>query len=229
MDISLIPLNAVSWGVGSVCVMVFALKSFYRHRKLQIAVSYYFGWFGLLVSIAMAGYSFPAFFSQNIDLLRTFYTAGDGVLYLALLVQARMLWFLALRSQIAFLLIGVPVAIVGGVSWLIEARGAALSIQDNFMYFVTPRLSSLLQGWLLLALLLPTGYYFIREGLNQIEPKAKAKSIAVGLAYLIVGANSSFNNFANSGLESPSTSIQNIVIFLVLLVATLWPSAKKSI
>lgn len=225
-----IPFNTIVWGIGSIGLLLFGYRNWTVYLQSNNYLNRYFALFGLVLGVSLGFTAFPLVFSHNMDTVRPYFLAGDLLLYGAILVQARIMWYIGLKHRVAFSTIITPAIAASLLSWGIEVQRAQLSLESNFVHYHYPTLSSWIIAALLAFIILPAGFFFIRRGIAERKraPGAAVKSVAIGTAYLLIGGGSAYNYAFNHGADTLSASSINFIFYLVLIAVVVVPPVRKA-
>lgn len=229
MIVEQVPFNSLSWSVGSLAVLLFGYRSWLSWRQTGSQLSKYFGWFGFVLGTSLGFAALPAYFSTDGATLRTYFVLGDSLLYAALLIQARIMWFIGLKHKIAFGWILAPALVASAVSWVAELLGTSVNYSSDFLHFQYPQLSSWIIAAMLVGIILPGGIFFIREGLRagSVHVSSTFKAVSIGLAYLLIGGSSAYNYAFHRGADTLESTTVNLVLFVFMIAALLVPSVRS--
>ncbi len=218
-----IPTDSISWLIGSAAVFILGGKSFLSYRRSRDELSKYIAWFALVMSVALAALSVPSFFTLDLGALRAWVLVGEGFFYGSMMAQAAIMWFLFLRPRFPAYFITIPVGIMGLLSLLYSLPSTYVLLTHNFVAFFNPRISTIVIAVLLIGLLGPVGFYFLRSAPRQTGFKAIFTSVALGLAYLGSGLTGGGFEIVTGQVITPTSAIGFTIFFSVLLVAAIWP------
>lgn len=225
-----IPIDSFSWLIGSVAILILGIKSLLRYRRSQDELTKYISRFALVMGVTLAMFCVPSFFTLHTRTLLIWDLVGEGFFFGGMMAQAAMMWFLILRPRFSAYFVTVPVGLVGLLAWLYALPYTKLVLANNFIYFLNPRLSTVVTAMLLIGLFGPVGAYFLRSAPRQMGFKAKFTSVAVGLTYLGIGLIGGGFEIVTGQMMTPSSVTSFTIFFSVLLVAAIWPrrSSTKS-
>jgi len=222
-SLNAIPIDSISFMIGSAACLILGGKSFLRYHRSRDELTQYIAWFSLVVGVALASFSVPSFFTLNTATLLTWGLVGEGFFYGSMMAQAAIMWFLLLRPRFPAHFVTVPVGVAGLLAWLYSLPHTDLSLANNFITFLNPRISTLVIGVLLIGLFGPVGIYFLRSTPRQTGFKAKFSSVALGLAYLGIGLIGGSFEIVTSQIMTRTSVISNTIFFSVLLIGVIWP------
>ncbi|MBI3983932.1 hypothetical protein HY346_01395 [Candidatus Microgenomates bacterium] len=224
LPLSEIPTNVWPWASGAIVLMIFGIRSLMRSRTSNNILNSYFGWFGILVALAMSGYAFPAFFTTNPQILRWGLVLGNLSLTGGWLVQSRLLWFIGLRQKLSYQWVLIPTLMLASTSWVIEAATSQATITNHFLFYQYPASVGVITGSLVILLLIPLGFLFFYQSLGQPNFLTKFKSSLIGLIYLIMGASVFVNAALYHGVDTSETLLYNLIGFGLLVIVLLLPA-----
>ncbi|MBI4101238.1 hypothetical protein HY441_02080 [Candidatus Microgenomates bacterium] len=219
-----IPTSVWGWFVGFIAVSLLAIRSFRRYLVLKTPLQFYYVLTGLTFGLALGCYSVPFMLSDRESILKTAFIVGDAFIYLALIVQTRILWYLGLHKLMRYGFLLIPVVLLSLISWgvsTVYTISTSVSIVSNVVVYSLPAITLYLQAGLFLVML-AVGYFFIREAISMISVKQKLKSLTLGTTYVLVGIAVIINNIFFQGLNN--TALVNLLyltvfgIFLLSLV-----------
>lgn len=228
--VSPLPLNTIGWGIGALAVLLFGYKSWRSYQSSGNYLSKYFGIFGLVMGTAFVLLSVPSFFTDSRDVLRATYLASDLLVYSGFLLQVPVLWFVGLKQSVRLPVLLVPAVAISAVGWVDNVRHFDVAVVGRIVEFYDSPLALQLQTALLFLIIIPTGLFFLREGVREYtggSKRASAKSIIIGTAYVVVGFIVAINNLQARGIDSVESSITNIVIFSAMFIALLTPAFRN--
>ena len=208
------------------------IKSLLRYRRSRDELTKHISRFALVMGVALAMFCAPSFFTLDTGTLLIWDLVGEGFFFGGMMAQAAMMWFLVMRPRFPAYFVTVPVGVVGLVAWLYALPYTKLVLANNFVYFLNPRLTTVVTAMLLIGLFGPVGAYFLRSAPRQTGFKAKFTSVAVGLTYLGIGLIGGGFEIVTSQMMTPTSATSFAVFFSVLLAAAIWPrrpGAKPSL
>ncbi len=223
MSISDIPTNLYSWAIGSIAMTLFGIRSLKRWRVTANPMSRYFGWFAILVGITMGFYGWPGFFTSDVRWLRLGYLVGSLFFYISLTLQARILWFVALKRWVRYRWLLFITIALDAFALANEIPSSRVSITDKFLHYHYSAWSGNTVGLMLVALVLPLSVVFLNQAIHSHSLKAKLKSLGIGLVYVVVGSSTFNTAVIYHGSDAPSTGTVDLLGFSVLLIVMLIP------
>jgi hypothetical protein len=222
--LSAVPLNSVTWLMGSIACLLLGYRSYATYRVSKNELSKYLTWFGLLMGIGQAGLAVPAFFTLDTGTLRTAYLAAEFFIYSSLVAQAAIMWCLLLRTRFHIYYAVVPVALLGALSWLYAVPRSTLSLGgNNFINYRDPAFSTVIIGVMLIGLFVPVGLYFLRSASRQGHAKAILTSLCLGLVYVGIGFFTGGIELLSGQVMTPRSAIFDLAFFFVMFSVLLWP------
>ena len=221
------PLNSFTWLVGSLACFALYYRSFINYRRSANELSKYLAWFALTMGCGQALLAVPSFFTLDVGILRTTYLIGELFVYMSAIAQAAIVWCLVLRQVTSLKALTIPIAVGGLASWLYAVPNSTLRINDNFITYRDPLVSTLVIGIMLAGLFLPTGIYFLREATHQTHFKAVLTSVVLGLVYVGVGISTGGVELVTGQVITRQSAVGDLVFFSLMLAAMLWPRRLK--
>ena len=218
-----IPLNAYCWGLGAVTIGVLGVKSVMGYYKTRGQLSKYMIWFSVVFFVALMAFSLPAFFTLDHGILRTTYLIGEFFFWAGLVTQAAILWCLILRQYFSVYYAVVPVAITALGCWLYDVSRARLSLEQGFINYYDPLITTFVIAMLVIILFVPVGIYFMRAASHQRSVKATATSFVLGMMYAGIGLSLASEEVISGQIVTPASAVVNIIISAMLLTSLLLP------
>ncbi len=222
-----IPINAISWFFGSLACYSLGVKSILAYHKSYNSLTKYISVFGMLMGTALLFFSVSTFFTLDTDQLRPAWVIGEFLVYASMVPQAMILWALTLRTKVSVYLPAIIAGAIGLGAWLKAAPTLNLYLDDNFIGYDEPRVSSLAMAFLFSVLFIPVGFHFMKATLRQTEFKARLMTFVIGMVYVGTGVSTASHLVVMGQVASATSSIGNIGFFLVLIVAIAWPRQVK--
>jgi hypothetical protein len=198
-----------------------------KYRHSANALGYNISIFVVLLGLSYACYSVPDIFSPGLSVVRTVSTLGDVFLYLSLLVQGRILWEVLLKGKVSFRYVAIPIAVTSIAILTIDYYTYTLVSEGPNVVGHGVLSASLLKGTLLLALVLPIGYYFVRSSFMQTDLHSRLKAFVIGLTYLIPGSLQAYNDYVNQGNDTNLSIAIDLGVF-VLLTLVMLPRPRRT-
>ncbi|HZL08046.1 MAG TPA: hypothetical protein VFC50_02540 [Candidatus Dormibacteraeota bacterium] len=218
-----IPLNSLTWSVGTVACLVLSYRSFASYRRSANELSKYIAWFGLIMGIAQGLFAIPPLFTLDLGTLRIVYILVELFVYISAVAQAAILWCLMLRSRLSIYFVIIPIAVLGTLAWLYSIPYASVHLDKRFINYHDPLFSTLVVGVMLIGLFVPVGIYFLRSVAGQVLLKAKLNSLALGVLYVGIGISTGGLELLTGEVLTRGSAIADTVLFAGLVVAFLWP------
>lgn len=225
------PINIASWAIGAIVVAFISWRLWVNYRVTGNYLSKLFSIFDLTLSASFSAYAFIPIFTLDENILLGGYIISDLIIYIAYLVQLKILWFIALKNYFNFWYVLVPAVIISAIAWFAEVKYATVSVGYPITVYTYPDTARWVQVGLLATIIIPAGFVFLWQAVKEIRTHkpvpAFVKSLALGLAYVLVGGMVILQNIYGEP-ETVGSSQFNMVVFLLLFVAVLIPQFKKS-
>lgn len=221
--LSEVPLNSLTWSVGTIACLVLSYKSFASYRRSANELSKYVAWFGLIMGIAQGLFAIPPLFTLNTGTLREVYVIVEFFVYISAVAQAAILWCLVLRSRMSIYYVTVPVAVGAALAWLYSLPNASVQLQNGFINYSDPLFSTIIIGVMLIGLFVPVGVYFLRSAARQAHLKAKLNSVALGLLYVGIGLSTGGLELLTGEVLVRESAVIDAALFAIVVMALLWP------
>jgi len=224
-----LPIDAIAWCIGAAVLWIYSLKSYLNYRVTKNPlVPMYLG-IGIPLGAACLLFGLPLLLTNNTEVL--FYTnfIGDVCVQITMLSQAWLAWFVGWRR---FIPLWVILLITAGISvplLIIEYQTSAVSVSTSpyLLVYTDPSIVLWLKSLLYVLIAWPIGYFFIRHGISENSTRARTKSIATGVTFILISGAAVVINIFNHGSATFSNAVQNFVIFSIFLIITLWPHQKS--
>lgn len=223
-----VPLNSLTWLVGSLACFALSYRSFMQYRHSANELSKYLVCFSLAMGIGQALLSIPSFITLNAGVLRTTYVGGEFFVYMSVVAQAAIVWCLLLRSKLSLLATTLPIFVIGLASWLYALPRSTLRLNNSaFIIYKDPLASTIVIGVMLISLFLPVGFYFLRAATQQAQFRGALISLVLGVVYIAIGILTGGIELLDGEVITPSAARADLTFFLVLLAVLLWPRRAK--
>ena len=222
-----LPLNSVTWLVGSLACFVLYFRSFMTYRRSANELSKYLAWFAFTMGCGQGLLAVPSFFTLDTGILRTTYLMGEFFVYTSAVAQMAIVWCLLLRSVVPLKVATLFVAAGGSAAWLYAIPNSTLRISDNFITYRDPLFSTIVIGIMLTGLFLPAGFYFLRAATQQSHLKGILTSVVLGLVYIGVGLSTGGVELVAGQVITPISALGDLAFFSILLAVLLWPRRIK--
>lgn len=223
-----IPVSTVTWLLGSVALLILAVRSFLSYRHSRTELLKYAAWFAMLMGVSLAFFSAPSLFTLNTAVLLKWDLVGEVIYYSSMVAQAAVVWLLMLRRYVPVYAVTVPVALLCLSAWINAVPKASLVLSNDFLDYLDPRYSSLVLGGLLLILFLPVGIYFLRMAPHQQGIKSILNSVIFGLTYIGTSLIAGMIEVVTGKIITPTTAPGLIVFFIALIIIGLWPRRQPT-
>ena len=222
-----IPINSLSWLFGSAACFALGVKSFLAYRDSFNQLTKYICWFSLIMAVALLCFSIPPLFTLDPDKLRYAWIIGELLVYISLIPQAAILWSLILRSHFSVYFLTIATGVIGLGSWLYAVPKLTLTIENNFVGYSEPGISTFTMAFLLGALFIPVGFHFLKATMRQTEFKGRLTTFVLGIVYIGIGVSTASQLLIIGQVASVASSFGNLAFFVVLLGAIVWPRRVK--
>jgi hypothetical protein len=221
-----LPLNSVSWTLGSVALGVFGFRCYRNYQATRNPIAGSGAYIGLFICIAWFWFGVPVFFTRDPQILLVTYCINTTFIQLSYLAQAYLLWFLGLRSRVRLSVVMAVVAIWATINMIIEIMSSRVVVTGGLIpvQFIDTYPLAIVKSILYVGVSVPIGFLFIRLASKENVLKSKLRSIAIGLAFISVSCSKAWGNITAQGRDSVLTATVDIVMFSVLLIALLAPS-----
>lgn len=221
-----IPASSISWLIGAAGALVFGFKSLIRYRSSRTELTRYTTAFSLTIGAALSVFGLPSLFTLNPHTLFYFDLTGEAFIYLSLVFEAAIVWCLILRSYLSIYWLTVPTGLIGAAAWVYALPHATLQFDKDVITGTNPTPTSWATAFLLVALFVPVGVYFLRQAPRQSNFKGALRSAIVGLVYLGTGLIGGGFIVVTGELMTPTSVVGLDIFFTILLVAALWPHSS---
>ena len=216
------PFNTLGYAVGTITVLLMAWKLWQGQRKSPTDFNGYYLRFDILLAASFVCWALPFFFGTNPEFMRRCSLAGMIFLYISLLYQAVIFWYLALRSKIPLWIPVVVLAALESVSLWLQYQNTNPYVSNGILHWGITPAAIHLHGFIVFISFIPVGCYLLlaaakQTGINQL------KTTVFGLAYVIVAGSEVISNFAFSGEDTITSTWADILIFAALFCVLLIP------
>lgn len=222
------PLNMAAWFYGGIMLLLFTLKSFRTHQKGGNLLNLHFSRFMLFVGIGLMLYAGAPLLTDNTSVLVVTMSLADSIIMLSMIFQAKVCQALRIFSDLVFRIVAFG---IGAISLGSLYLGISYT-QIKFEPFVISHIMHPLNGWLqslvFIAVLVPTGYFFIKSGLKQTGLLTVFKVTGFGTAYLLSSLVSVINYGVLHGQDSIPSAIATGITFTILFLIIILPSKVES-
>jgi hypothetical protein len=200
----------------------------YRRTKNPLAQMYYT--VGLSFATALFFFGVPGLFTQNPHILRYTYFSADFFVQVSMQVQVWILWFIGLRNRVPLrrlLAVTVPFSALL-ITLEVLTSHVAVSQSPYLIIYSDKTPVLILKSIIYVSIALPLGYFFLRKVPDQTTSRAKVKSLAAGMFFIVVCLAATSNNIFDKGSDTVSSSVTVMIFFIIFLLAQLpRPRAAK--
>jgi hypothetical protein len=218
-----VPINAVTWTLGFIALYSFAIKSWRTWRRTKNPLAQMYFYLGLSFGTALFFFGVPGLFTQNLHVLRAAYFIADFFAQITMQVAFWLLWFLGLRNHIALrrllavtLSFSAVLIILQGLTSQVELSQSPYLIE----YLDKPPVL-IMKSIIYIAAAFPLGYFFLRQVPSQLTLRAKIKSLAIALIFIIISLAAVSNNIFDKGSDTKQSAILVAVFFVAFFLAQL--------
>jgi hypothetical protein len=222
---NLLQLSIFSWVLGGFAIIVVGLASLRAHRVSKNPISFYFGWFAVVLGIGYLCIYGPVGLSLGRPAVFTGLVFGQVLTYLSFVIQARFLWLTVLKSRVRFFWVILVVAALSlWAFWFDLAHNNIILVTGSAgltWYRVSP-ISGYIKDVALLGICLPIGIYLLREAVKTRTSHGRLKSFSLGLAYLLapIGvASTDLNHSTTTAASAWGTIVAYVLLIVVVVVA----------
>jgi len=215
---------SVAYIVAAAGLLALAAWSGSGYRRNHSSLTKYLALSGLTASIFFLANSLPFLLTTNWTTLKLATNISDLAYYVTILVQTRLVWYLAFKEQKGYSSLLMPVLVLSGIGYGVSVYTvwhAHLVLSEGVLRYNIP--SALLHlDALLDSLFLIVGVYVLKIGRTTTGIKSKWRIFALSLAYIAGGIIGLYNAlFVGGTSSSPSVLIVYILVFGLLLVVSL--------
>ena len=217
------PLNCITWTIGALALYSFSFNSWLAYKETRSLLSRMYYLLSLTFATGLVFFGVPGLLTHDVHILRYAYFAADSFVQISMQIQVWMLWFLGLRNHIRLgwlLAITIPVSVL---SLTIEALTSHVSVSrsPDLVLFLDKPPVLILKSLIYVSIALPLGYFLLRQVPSQISRRAKIKSSAAGLFFIVVCLAATTNNIFDKGSDTVSSARTVLVFFVIFLLAQL--------
>ncbi len=195
-----LPLNLTPWLVSSIILFIFSVRFLINYSRVRSTLSKYFAIVCISASLATGLWTFPFIFlnlADNMRLIRFLLLLGDLFLYVALIYQVRIMWYLLFRNRFRFISLSIAslsLSAFGYYSGVMSTLGSVTypALIDGSMHFATSVGGDLAQSALLLAVITNGGYFLIKT-YSESDRTARFGSLSIGALHMVIGLGGLFN------------------------------------
>ena len=228
-----IPSNLTLYVYGFPVFLLFAWRAYSNYRRLHNPLSAYFAWSGLSAGLAFFFWGVPFAFSSQEIVWQVTSMIGDFWLYVMLVIQASLVYYLTLRNKISQKLVLTPVialALAGFASHVYGYLHYGVSITDDKFEYTLPLFASIAQSILIVNVLL-VGILLLSKLKEQSTGRSRGSLIGVAFLYLLSGIAGLINVvFSGTSNDSPliiGGYIFGFVVFVGALVVIRFRKSSK--
>jgi len=218
-----VPINSVTWTLGAVALYMFSFNSWraYRRTKNLLAQMYYI--LGLSFGTALFFFGVPGLFTANTHVLLYTYFSADFFVQVSMQVQVWLLWFIGMRNRIRLQYLfafTVPLSILSLTVEVLTSH-VSVSLSPHLVVYNDKPLVLILKSIIYVSIAIPLGYFFLRQVPSQTTRRAKIKSLAAGLFFIVVCLAATSNNIFDKGSDTVSSAITVMIFFFIFLLVQL--------
>jgi hypothetical protein len=215
--------NALGWVIGGVSLLVFGLQIWRINRALSTQLTRHY----ILYSLALGGgiiiFSLPALLTANQTLLKDFYIVGQAFIDFSLVYQAWIAAHFFVGSAIAKRIATIGTAILAAILWVAQILGPLPYRADHSVVWGMNDVAHAAIATILTILILPVTYFFFKQSFSQGDLTARIKSFATAITCLVVYVQYMFLLYYYHDQQPLWSSIINIIVFTIFLIALLIP------
>lgn len=229
-----IPSNVLPYLIGVPVVTYFGWRALKNYRRLHNPLSGYFAWTGFLAGLTFACWSLPLFFTRDSTILAISNIIADFFLACLYIVNASLVYYLALQSRFSKKLFMTPFIVLAIVGWLANSYSYwhdGVAVVDGLFTYTLSSLSLATQVILLTNLFI-VGIMLLSKLSELSTGRSRTSLIGVSALYLL-SALAGLLNVAMSGQAPTSHLVQvsyiiGFVVFVSVLVAVRFIKPVKS-
>jgi len=230
-DMLIFPLNLAIWAYASIAIMLFARRNFRMYHSSRNPLHKAFARFMLTVGIGIGLYSIPALFLySHPDIVRYIMPIAIAVIAGSMATNTYVLYHINLLSKSS---LRIVVTIQGLLALIVLFEGfRELSMVVPNPYNLSPSYSVWLGSASALAYastLLPTGLFFLVNGVKKKDTLQRLKSITFSAVYLGGCTVSVYLVFISRGVDTLFSSTLTLLTFSALLWLALSPVTKDTL
>ena len=215
-----IPSNIIPWLVGFPVFSLFGWRALKNYQRLRNPLSGYFAVGALSMATAFFLWSVPLLFTDNQTVMQIISIVGDFFLYLALVSQAALVYYLTLRDKVpkvVFMGPIVAIAVAGYFSHVYGYLHNGVAIVDGNFEYKLPFFASIAQI-ILLANVFLVGVLLFSRLKEQNSKRSKSNLIGISIL-LMLSATAGALNIISAG--KPNETIPIIASYAVAFIAFL--------
>jgi len=229
-----IPSNVLPYIIGVPVVTYFGWRALKNYRRLHNPLSGYFAWTGFLAGLTFTFWSLPLLFTRDSTVLAISNIIADFFLACLYIVNASLVYYLAIRGRISKHLFMSPFKILSIGGWLASSYGYwnnGVAVVDGLFTYTLPPVSLAVQVILLTNLFI-VGFLLLSKLSELSTGRSRTSLIGIAALYLL-SALAGLLNVAMSGQAPTSHLVQasyiiGFVIFVSVLVAVRFIKPTKS-
>lgn len=218
------PLNMLAWSYAATVLLIFAAKNYGIYRQSNNRLHRLFAYFLLVIGSGLLVFAVPPLLTDQPQLLRITMSLADVTIMLSLLIQARICRELKLFPPGFYRIISVLIVLIAASVFILGLTFTQVQFEAYLTWQRLHPLNGALQSLVFGLTLLPAGYFFIKNGLQQGRPKARIKVAGFGLVYVVASLVSIYNYGLSRGQDSLASAVLVAIAFTGLLVIALTPS-----
>lgn len=222
-----LPLNTYRMLVGGIAFVILGYKCFKSWSRTKDILMLYFGVSLLPVGVSGLVLALPLFWTRNPSILAPIGLVGFGLVSLTLILHSLVLWQVVFKRIFPYIYIAIPAIIIGTLSWAPYLWHFTVSFSRGLIVWHGAQLAADFYGIMLILLLLPLGYSFLRQGLEVKGTRPKLKSFGIALQYIVVGISEPINAFLHNRVDSVPSSIIGLAAYIIFLIVVLYPAPRK--
>lgn len=226
-----VPINSITWSLGSLALYVFSLKSWWSYRRTKNPLAMMYCMIGLSFGTAMFFYGVPGLFTQNLKILRYAYFLADLFVQITMQIALWLLWFLGLRNRVRLDYIYVVTIPFSAVLMTLQALTSqvGLSLSPYLIVYIDQTPVLILKSIIYVGVAMPIGYFLIRQVPKQISLRSRLKTFMSGMTFIVVGLAATYNNVFDRGSDTKESATIIAIFFVIfLLVQLLRPTGRRN-
>ncbi len=219
-----LPSNVVPWLIGFPIFAFFGIRAWQNYLKLHNPLSKLFAYTGFSAAIAFFMWSVPFLFTNNLTILLVCNIIGDFFLFLLFFLQAKIIYYLALKNKVTEKYVLVPVAIIAMVGFISNSYGYiknGVSLVDNTFNYSLPFLSDICQT-ILLAGSLMVGILMLFRINQQPNARAKVALLGISVLFILCGVGGALNVLLSGNPNQSPIIITSYIVGLFGFVVILF-------
>lgn len=225
------PTNIIPFLVLGISTILFGLRGLYVYSVRKSPLSFYYGMISFLIGISQLLYSLPYFFTRTESVLKFTTISGDMFYYAAILVSAKLIWYLGFHKKISANIILVPyyITIAGCIiATYVSWPTTHYEVVNNQAYFPTSSLASWFFALMSSAFVF-VGIITLRQ-LRVVNTKnQKFKLFLIGAAFLLGGLVAIYNFLFSQGSNTNSVGTLGYIIIATVLFAGVFVVSRSAL